>query len=186
MNDPTMNELENRINALVDGELNEAQAAELKAEAEQDPALATAIIEAYQLRQLMNDLPVEPAPASLRRKLKAIPREQKALSRDAGSGWLAGLLPGGMPRWGAAMGLAAVPLAVALVVTQLGPKHPTPAEIAQAEHDLVVAMAYLQKATRVTEREIENSIGQGFARPVTEETARALAAPFESEKEQDA
>lgn len=176
--------IEARINALVDGELDEAQAAALKAEAERDPALAGAIIEAYQLRQLMDTLPVEPAPASLRRKLKAVPREQQA--REGTGGWWSSWLRPGAPRWSAGLALAAVPLAVMLVVAQLGPKQPTPAELAQAEHDLVVAMAYLQKATRVTEREIENTIGSGLGRPVTEETARALAAPFEFDKERDA
>ncbi|KAA9131589.1 hypothetical protein F3N42_09750 [Marinihelvus fidelis] len=174
MND--MDRYELQINALVDGELDEAEAAALKAEAERDPALAKAIIEAYELRQLMASLPDEPAPRSLRRKLKAVPREQKALAKPASFG----------PRWAMGMGLAAVPLAVMLVVTQLGPKEPSAAELAQAERDLVVAMGYLQKVTRAANREIEDSIGDGFSRPVTEETVRAVAAPFDLDKEQDA
>ena len=55
---PDMNDWEDQINALLDGELDDAQADALKGAAEQDQALARAIIEAYQLQQLMASLPV--------------------------------------------------------------------------------------------------------------------------------
>lgn len=175
---PDMQDWEDQINALLDGELNDAEAEALKAAAEHDQALARAIVEAYQLQRALSALPLEPAPANLRRSLRNIPREQKALDRPAIFGPRRGLA------WG--LGLAAVPLAVMLVVPRLGPQEPTPAEVAEARQDFAVAMAYLGKAGRMTEREIEDSIGDGMSRPVTEEAVRSLAEPFEFKKEHDA
>ena len=63
---------EEKINALIDGELDPLGADELKAEATDDRELARAIVEAYQLQQAMEAVKVERAPASLRKKLKAI------------------------------------------------------------------------------------------------------------------
>jgi hypothetical protein len=64
---PDMQEWEEQVNALLDGELNDVQAGALKAAAASDQALAQAIIEAYQLQQALNALPLERAPDSLRR-----------------------------------------------------------------------------------------------------------------------
>ncbi len=64
---------EDLINALMDGELSAADAELLKAEASDDRELARAIIEAYQLQQAMDDIHVERAPDSLRKRLRAIP-----------------------------------------------------------------------------------------------------------------
>ena len=185
---PDMNEWEAQINALLDGELDDAAAESLKAEAEHDPALARAIIEAYQLQRLLAEIPQERAPDSLRARLQRIPAEQESAERRIAEArksvervsrrprWLE-------PRW--AMALAALPLVVALGIQFSGPKEPTDAELAQARQDLALAFAYLEKASRVTEREIEHSIGAGMRDPVTETTARAISEQFELNEERD-
>ena len=71
---------EQRINALLDGDLDPAEADLLKAAAGDDRDLAQAIVEAYQLQQAMDAVQVEPAPASLKKRLAAIPRQQRHTS----------------------------------------------------------------------------------------------------------
>ena len=68
---------EDRINALLDGELSAEDAGLLKAEATDDRQLARAIVEAYQLQQAMDGIKVERAPDSLRKRLKAVPRQHR-------------------------------------------------------------------------------------------------------------
>ena len=54
---------EDLVNALIDGELNEAQIRELTASVDDDRILARTIIEAFQLQQAMAAIPVQRAPA---------------------------------------------------------------------------------------------------------------------------
>ncbi len=186
MNDdqrPDMTEWEAQVNALLDGELDDDQAGALKAAAESDHALASAIIEAYQLQRMLAALPLERAPDSLREKLRRIPAEQESLQRtrvarhqETRRRWFE-------PRW--AMALAALPLVVALGVQLSGPRAPSDAELAQARQDLAMAFGYLQKASRVTEREIEQSIGAGMRDPVTEQTVRTLSEQFDLDEEKE-
>lgn len=171
---PDMTDWEDQINALMDGELGDAEAEALKGAADNDQALARAIIEAYQLQQALASIPLERAPASLRRKLKSIPREQRSLSRP----WLS------QPGWVAA--LAAVPLVLVLVMNITGSREPTEAEIAQARQDLALALGYLYKASRKTGLAIESSIEEGLAEPVTESTVRTLNEQLDLNKEQEA
>lgn len=190
-----MAEWEAQVNALLDGELDDAQADALKAQAESDQALARAIIEAYQLQRLMSTLPVERAPDSLREKLRRIPAEQESIAlvenghrarvrkaaQQAEAGrrrWFAF-----DPRW--AMALAAVPLVVVIGMQFSGPRAPSEAELAQARQDLALAFSYLQKASEVTGREIEQSIGTGMRDPVTESTIRTLTEQFDLNEEQE-
>jgi anti-sigma factor RsiW len=170
---PDMNEWEEQINALLDGELDESGSEALKRAAEGDPALARAIIEAYELQRLVDTLPRERAPATLRRRLRRIPREQRAADRPL---FL-------QPRW--AMAMAAVPLALALVVMYPGERRPSEAELAQARQDLAVALTYLRRAGEATGREIRNTLDEGASEPVAESTVRTLAEPFKLEKERD-
>lgn len=170
---PDMQEWEAQIEALLDGELSDAEAEALKSAAERDQALARAIIEAYQLQQAIAALPREPAPASLRRKLRRIPREQRKLERPA--------FP--QLRWAAA--LAAFPL-VLYALTQLAPKQPSPAEIAQARHDLAVAFSYLEKASRATGREIESTIDDEMNSAVTDKVFKSIEQGFNLDKEHKA
>ncbi len=70
---------EERINALLDGDLDPDEAETLKAMATQDKDLMRAIVEAYQLQRAMEHVRVEKAPARLRRRLKQIPRQNRAV-----------------------------------------------------------------------------------------------------------
>lgn len=180
---PDMDEWEAQVNALLDGELDDAQADALKAAAEADQALARAIIEAYQLQRLMTSMPVERAPDSLREKLRRIPAEQASLERRRVEAAKPPRTPWFAPRW--AMALAAVPLVIAVGVQLSGPRAPSEAELAQARQDVALAFSYLAKASRATEREIEHSIGAGMRDPVTEQTVRTLNEQFDLNEEQE-
>ncbi len=109
---------EERINALLDGDLNPDEAETLKAMATQDKDLMRAITEAYQLQRAMEHVRVEKAPARLRRRLKQIPRQNRAVYLQ--------------PRWVAAF--AIVPLMVIAVALMRSPG-PTATQIVQANVD---------------------------------------------------
>lgn len=152
---------EDRINALIDGELSAGDAELLKAEATDDRDLARAIIEAYQLQQAMDGIQVERAPDSLRKRLRAIPRQHR--TKPAFS-----LL---QPRW--AMALAAIPLVI-ITFSLMRPDTPSASEIAKARQEMAIAFAYLDKAGAITGREIESSVGQTMADAVTDSVNRAI------------
>ena len=76
-----MADWEDQVNALMDGELDDSEARNLKSLVDGDSALARAIIEAYQLQRVLAAIPAEQAPASLRRKLRRIPARHRALER---------------------------------------------------------------------------------------------------------
>jgi len=164
---------EDRINALLDGELSAADADLLKAEASDDRDLARAIIEAYQLQQAMDEVHVERAPASLRKRLRTIPREQRPSP-------VFNLF---QPRWVAA--LAVVPLVV-IAVSLMRPDTPSASEIAQARQELAIAFSYLDKAGAITGREIESTVGQTMANAVTGSVNRAIKSQNLTSKEKQA
>jgi len=164
---------EDLINALMDGELSEPDADLLKAAATDDRQLARAIVEAYQLRQAMDSVKVERAPASLRKRLKAIPREQR---RGQSFQWL-------QPRW--AMALAVIPLVI-IAVSLMQPDRPSPSEVAKARQELAIAFAYLDKAAAITGREIESTVGQTMADAVTNSVDRAIQTQSADAKEKKA
>ena len=153
---------EEKINALIDGELDPLGAEELKAEATDDRELARAIIEAYQLQQAMEAVRVERAPVSLRKKLKAIPREER--QRKPLFGWM-------QPRWAAAF--AVVPLLL-VSVSLMQPKQPSQEEIDQARYEMAIAFAYLDKAGVITGREIEANVGNKVAEAVTGSVSKTI------------
>lgn len=171
MNQPSIkNNREQQINALLDGELNAEHTRQLRTAAEHDQALARAINEAVELRQIMAGMPFERAPRSLRRKLRQIPRQQLAHAR-----------PGFLKfRW--AMVIASVLVALSITVNQMLPKHPSDAEIAQARQDLNLALSYLARVSRKTSDEIALNVGHGFSRPVTENTVRIISDQFRLNK----
>jgi len=109
---------EERINALLDGDLDPDEAEALKAMATQDEDLMRAIVEAYQLQRAMEHVRVEKAPASLRRRLKQIPRQNRPVYLQ--------------PRWVAAF--AIVPLTIIAVALMRSPG-PTATQIVQANVD---------------------------------------------------
>jgi len=164
---------EQQINALLDGELGKADADDLKTAATDDRDLARAIVEAYQLQQVMDDIPVERAPASLGKRLRAIPREQR---RTAGP-WLF------QPRWVTA--LAVVPLAI-IALNLMQPDTPSEGEIAKARQELAIAFAYLDKAGAMTGRGIESTVGDTMSDAITGSVNRAIKLQNENSKEKEA
>ena len=164
---------EERINALLDGELSADDAELLKAEASDDRELARAIVEAYQLQQAMDAVKVERAPSSLSKRLNAIPRQQRKAQTFS---FL-------QPRW--AMALAAIPLVViSLILMQ--PTTPSESEIAKARQEMAIAFAYLDKANAITSREIESSVGGTLADAVTGSVNRAIKSQNLNSKEKEA
>jgi anti-sigma factor RsiW len=164
---------EEQIKALLDGELSADDAELLKAEATDDRELARAIVEAYQLQQAMDAIHVERAPASLRKKLQAIPRKHRTKP-------VFSLL---QPRW--AMALAAIPLVV-ISLSLMRPDTPSAGEIAQARQELAIAFAYLDKAGTITGREIESTVGHTMANAVTGSVNRTIKSQNLTFKEKEA
>jgi anti-sigma factor RsiW len=167
---------EQQINALLDGELSADDAELLKAEATDDRELARAIVEAYQLQQAMDALRVERAPASLTKKLRAIPRQHRSKPVFSGLFNLA------QPRWAAA--LAAIPLVV-IAVSLMRPDTPSAAEVAQARQEMAIAFAYLDKAGVITGREIESTVGRTMANAVTDSVNRTIQSQSLNFKEKE-
>jgi len=152
---------EDRINALLDGELSADDAELLKVEASDNRELARAIVEAYQLQQVMDTIHVERAPDSLRKRLRAVPRQHRAKP-------VFSLM---QPRW--AMALAAIPL-VLITVTLMRPNTPSEADVAKARQEMAIAFAYLDKAGMIIGREIESTVGQTMENAVTDSVSRVI------------
>lgn len=172
---------EARINALLDGELDQQEAAALRREAEHDPALAAAIVEAHALRAMLDELEIERAPASLRARLKRIPKTESAGRRR----WL------GMPTWVPIGAMAAVPLLVLAMVMMSqsprgGPEQPeyTEAEILQARQDLLTAFAYLDRVGERTGRQIEGALAEELSSGVSDNVAKYMPFTHQSEQEE--
>ena len=164
---------EDRINALLDGELSADDAQLLKAQASDDRELARAIVEAYQLQQAMDQVNVEQAPASLTKRLNAIPRKHRSVTSFSFF----------QPRW--AMALAAIPLVI-ITISLMRPDTPSASEVAQARQELAIAFAYLDKAGAITGREIESAVGQTMANAVTGSVNKAIQTPNLTFKEKEA
>ena len=163
---------EERINALLDGELSQENADFLKAEASDDRDLARAIIEAYQLQKAMDDIRVERAPDSLRKRLRAIPRQHRNTP----------LFNIFQPRWAAAF--AVIPL-VFMVLIMMQPNTPSTQEIEKARQDLAVAFAYLDKAGQFTGREIESTVGNTMSDAIAGSVIRNIKSQYETSKEKE-
>lgn len=159
---PASQDWEEQINALLDGELEAGATEKLKAAANEDHDLARAIIEAYQLQRAMEHVGIEKAPASLRRSLRKIPRQNRSVFLQ--------------PRWVTAF--AAVPLAViSLALLQPGPatvpaveqapfelaadtpQTMDPEKIERAMQDLQTAFAYIDLVSDRTSNRIESELG---------------------------
>jgi hypothetical protein len=164
---------EAQINALLDGELGQHDAESLKEEASDDRELARAIIEAYQLQKAMDEIRVERAPASLRKKLKAIPRQQRAVRTPV---FL-------QPRW--IMAAAVVPL-VLVVASLMQPDTPSAEEIEQARYELALAFAYLDRAGKRAGNEIEMTVGHTMSDAITGTVIRNIKSQYESPEEKEA
>lgn len=144
-------ELERRINALLDGELDDAEAERLRAEAGADQEIARAIIDAYQLQRAMQGLRVERAPASLRRRLRRIPNAERPAWRQ--------------PRWAAAFAMVPVALLSAVLVQQA--RQPSEADVERAAQELAMAFAYIDRVGRQAGREVDHRLERELRSGVT-------------------
>ena len=178
---------EEQINALLDGELSSADADLLKAEATDDHDLARAIIEAYQLQKAMDAIRVERAPDSLRKRLRAIPGQQRPAPafRILQPRWViaqASLSAGFRPLL---LALAAIPLVI-FSVNLMQPEEPSAQEIAKARQDLAIAFAYIDKAGQFTGREIESTVGNTMSDAIAGSVIRNIKSQNENPKEKEA
>jgi len=163
---------EAQINALLDSELGQDDAELLKAEASDDRELARAIIEAYQLQKAMGKIRVERAPASLRKKLQAIPRQHRATTAPI---FL-------QPRW--VMAAAVVPL-VLVMASLMQPDTPSAEEVEQARYELALAFAYLDRAGKRAGNEIEVTVGHTMSDAITGTVIRNIKSQYESPEEKE-
>jgi anti-sigma factor RsiW len=152
-------EWESQVNALLDGELDEVSTEALKRAAAEDRELARAIIEAYELQRDMDQIGLEVAPASLRKKLRRIPREQRISWRPQ--------------RWALATAMAAVPL-LAISITLMQPSQPSAAEVEQARQDLAVAFAYIDKVGSRTGGVLQSILSTELQHGVTDNISKHI------------
>ncbi|MEP5766679.1 MAG: hypothetical protein ABJ308_18925 [Halieaceae bacterium] len=150
---------EAQINALLDGELDEAGMAALERAAQSDAELARALADARQLKNLLSGMPSERAPRRLRRKLLGI----------AGPGWL---LPTA-DWWRRAALIACIPLVV-VVLSLDKSSEPSEAEIMQGRQELALALSYLGRASQTTNAQISSTIDHAMVGTVAESTVRTL------------
>jgi anti-sigma factor RsiW len=169
MND-RLPEWESQINALLDGELDEASTESLKRAAAQDQELARAIIEAYELQRDMERLGVEAAPKSLRRKLRRIPREQRTTWRPQ--------------RWALATAMAAVPLLV-IGITLMQPRQPSAAEVEQARQDLALAFSYIEQVGNRTGGVLNDVLATELQHNVTDNISKHIPFTESSQEEKN-
>lgn len=113
-----------------------------------------------QLCRAVSEIPEEKAPPRLRRRLRRIPRQQRALERP---GFF-------IPRWAAALAVMPLVLASYLYWDNIHQAR----EIAQGRQDLAVALAYLDKANQKASVQIMATIDGGLNRPVTNNTIQTL------------
>ena len=167
INEP-LPEWESQVNALLDGELDEASTESLKRAAAEDRNLAQAIIEAYELQRDMDGLGMEMAPPGLRRKLRRIPREQRPAWRPH--------------RWVAASAMAIVPLLV-IGITLMQPPQPSAAEVEQARQELAVAFAYIDKVGSRTGNVLQSVLATELQSGVTDNISKHI--PYTEPSQED-
>ncbi len=131
-----------------------------------------------ELDSLMEQLTIEKAPASLRRRLQRIPREERGRA-----GFWSWLFPEQFPRWAMAPAFAAVPLLV-LAVVLMQPRQPSPTEVEQARQDLAVAFAYMDKVGLRTSSEIKTVLGGELRRGVKDTLSEHIPFTEQSLKEE--
>lgn len=186
----TPKDWEIEINALLDGELDDVSARALKVAAAEDRVLARAIVAAWQLHQSLEQQRPLRAPACLRRKLRRIPREQKAAT---------GRLVFAMPRWLPAGGLAAIVLvAVGIflnepagrtVINSQATASRSASDAAlrqQTRRELAIAFYYLDKAGLRLGRQIHQLMNDELSAPVRDELSRHLPYVGSAHKENNA
>ena len=161
---------ESQVNALLDSELDEASTEALKQAAGEDHELARVIIEAYQLQRSMDSIGIEQAPASLRRKLRGIPRNNRQNERPR--------------RWVMTTAMASIGLlAIGFVLMQ--PRQPSQADVEQARQDLAVAFNYIDKIGNITGDRIHSVLGSELSNGVTDNISKHIPFTEQSLKEKN-
>jgi hypothetical protein len=127
-----------------------------------------------QIIAMLEKLDIEKAPASLSRRLKRIPREERR--KDRQGFWQ-------LPRWAMAPAFAAVPLLV-LVAVLMQARQPSPGDVEQARQDLAVAFAYLDKVGSRTGSEIQTVLGGELRHNVKDKLSEHLPFTKQSRKEE--
>jgi len=178
---------EREINELLEGALDDTSSEALKSAAARDSELAQAIVRAWQLQKSMDELKLEKAPVSLRRKLKRIPREYAAVSRRS---WFA------PPRWAVAGGMAALVLvAVVMTTGRFNGTQPQEtasqaaadaAKMAQTRRDLATAFYYLDKVGLRVGREIHEELNDELSDPIRENLSKHMPYTGQRQKEKHA
>jgi len=131
-----------------------------------------------QFDAMMEQLTVEKAPASLSRRLKRIPREERR--KENRWSWL---IPGQFPRWAMAPAFAVVPLLV-LAFVLMQPQQPSAADVEQARQDLAIAFAYLDKVGYRTGNEIQTVLGGKLRHSVKDNLSEHIPFTEQSSKEE--
>ena len=161
---------ESQVNALLDSELDQASTDALKQSAREDHELARTIIEAYQLQRSMDSIGIERAPASLRRKLREIPCNNRQRQSPR--------------RWVMATAMASIGLfAIGIVLMQ--PQQPSQAVVEQARQDLAVAFTYIDKIGNMTGDRIHSVLGSELRNGVTDNISKHIPFTEQSLKEKN-
>ena len=127
---------------------------------------------------MMEQLTVEKAPASLSRRLKRIPREQRR--KENRWSWLTqGSFRAGPWR----RQLLPSPLLV-LAFVLMQPQQPSAAEVEQARQDLAIAFAYLDKVGYRTGNEIQTVLGGELRHSVKDNLSEHIPFTEQSRKEE--
>jgi hypothetical protein len=113
-----------------------------------------------QLDRLFEQISIERAPASLRRRLRRIPGEEQPRE----SWWKRLLAPPPGPRWALVPALAVTVLAVGVVLVM--PRQPSQEDVLLARQELAVAFSYIEQAGLATSREIQSVLDEGLRHPV--------------------
>ena len=162
-------EWESQVNALLDGELDEQSTAALKRAADEDHEKARAIIEAYELQLGMARLRNERGPASLRRKLRRIPRTQQTFPSRR--------------RLVMVTSMGCVPLMdISLILMQ--PRQASPADVDLARRVLALAFSYIDKVGYRTGDYLQDVLGTELRTSVSDNLSKHFPFTEQSREEE--
>ena len=158
------------LDNFIDGELTSEERQILFAQAAEDAALGKDLAAAIALQKALANLPTDKAPASLNRKLQAIPgRNRRRLST-----WLL------RPQWAFATVLLLV-LAGGGEMYQQHRQQQT--ELAQAKQDLALVLTYLEKFSRNANHQIQSTVSDVTSEPVARITTQTLQTQLQTGQE---
>jgi hypothetical protein len=164
MNENNRNMTNAQMNSIVEellaGELATEQVHDLQQAASADHELATAIIDAWTIRNGLDELEPETVSPALQRRLLAIPTEYPATRK-----WYSWLQPANWQS-GASWALGSA-LAMSLILAIGISRQPSQHELLQARQDIQLALTYLGKslnqADQVTREELSEQVHKVLA-----------------------